>query len=146
MLKKSMLLGTVSAFALFPQFIEPAVAQDGIILDPIVVTSTREGKPKSELTEIVGVLSEEDITFISPVHPADAANRVAGVYVNNLGGEGHMTSIRQPITTGAVYLFLEDGIPTRPVGIFNHNALYEVNIPQAGSLEITKGPSSFFIW
>lgn len=142
MLKKSVLLGTVSAFALFPQFIEPAVAQDGIILDPIVVTSTREGKPKSELTEIIGVLSEEDITFISPVHPADAANRVAGVYVNNLGGEGHMTSIRQPITTGAVYLFLEDGIPTRPVGIFNHNALYEVNIPQAGSLEITKGPSS----
>ena len=75
-------------------------------------------------------------------HPADIANKVAGVHVVNLGGEGHMTSIRQPISTGGLYLYLEDGLPTRPAGFFNHNALYEVNVPQAGALEITKGPGS----
>jgi len=41
-------------------------------------------------------------------------------------------AIRQPITTKPMYLYLEDGIPTRATGFFNHNALYEVNIPQAG--------------
>lgn len=53
-----------------------------------------------------------------------------------------MTSIRQPISTGPDYLFLEDGIPTRPTGFFNHNGLYEINIPQSSQVEVIKGPGS----
>lgn len=53
-----------------------------------------------------------------------------------------MTAIRQPITTKPVYLYLEDGVPTRATGFFNHNALYEVNIPQAGGVEVLKGPGT----
>jgi iron complex outermembrane receptor protein len=111
-------------------------------LDKVVVTSTGEAKSISELAESVGVLNREDILNVSPSHPSEILNRSAGVYINNLGGEGHMTAIRQPITTSAVYLFLEDGIPTRPSGFFNHNGLYEVNIPQSERLEVTKGPGS----
>ena len=33
-------------------------------------------------------------------------------------------------------------MPTRPTGLFNHNALYEINIPQSDRIEITKGPGS----
>jgi outer membrane cobalamin receptor len=33
-------------------------------------------------------------------------------------------------------------VPIRSTGFFNHNALYEINIPQAGRLEIIKGPGS----
>ena len=65
-----------------------------------------------------------------------------GVWVSNLSGEGHSTSIRQPLTTSAVYLYLEDGIPTRSTGFFNHNALYEINVPQSGGMEVMKGPGS----
>jgi len=111
-------------------------------LEKVVVTSTQEETSIYNLAESVGVLSKEDILNISPSHPSEILNRTAGVYINNLGGEGHMTAIRQPITTSAVYLFLEDGIPTRPTGFFNHNGLYEVNIPQSERLEVTKGPSS----
>ncbi len=111
-------------------------------LDKVVVTSTGEAKPVSELAESVGVLNREDIINVSPSHPSEILNRSAGVYINNLGGEGHMTAIRQPLSTSAVYLFLEDGIPTRPSGFFNHNGLYEVNIPQSERLEVTKGPGS----
>ena len=68
--------------------------------------------------------------------------RVPGVHVNVTGGEGHMTAIRQPITTKAVYLYLEDGIPTRSTGFFNHNALYEINVPQSERIEVLKGPGS----
>jgi outer membrane receptor protein involved in Fe transport len=67
---------------------------------------------------------------------------VAGVWVSVTGGEGHQTAIRQPLNTNPVYLFLEDGVPTRSTGFFNHNALYEVNLPGAEGIEVTKGPGS----
>ena len=118
-------------------------SEDGVMMmETIVVTATREAKNKWELTESVSVLNESEIDKLSPSHPAEVLNRVAGVHINNLGGEGHMTAIRQPITTSGVYLFLEDGIPTRPTGFFNHNGLYEVNVPQSSRLEVTKGPGS----
>ena len=66
-------------------------------------------------------------------------NQVPGVWVSNLSGEGHSTAIRQPLTTSPVYLYLEDGIPTRSTGFFNHNALYEINVPQSGGMEVSKG-------
>ncbi|WP_105102031.1 TonB-dependent receptor [Microbulbifer pacificus] len=111
-------------------------------LEQVIVTATREAKARSELAESVGVIGEAELEQIAPAHPSDALNRVAGVHVNNLGGEGHMTSIRQPISTSGVYLFLEDGVPTRPTGFFNHNGLYEINVPQSAQLEVTKGPAS----
>lgn len=111
-------------------------------LEIVVVTATREEKLKRDLPESVTAFNSEDIENISPSHPSELLNRSAGVYVNNLGGEGHMTAIRQPITTRGVYLFLEDGVPIRPTGFFNHNALYEVNIPQSANVEVVKGPGS----
>ncbi|MFY0641026.1 MAG: TonB-dependent receptor [Bermanella sp.] len=111
-------------------------------LEKVVVTSTQEETSIYNLAESVGVISNDDILNVSPSHPSEVLNRSAGVYINNLGGEGHMTAIRQPISTSAVYLFLEDGVPTRPTGFFNHNGLYEVNIPQSQGLEVTKGPGS----
>jgi outer membrane receptor protein involved in Fe transport len=47
-----------------------------------------------------------------------------------------------PKTTEPVYLFLEDGVPTRSTGFFNHNALYEVDLPHAGRIEVLKGPAT----
>lgn len=121
---------------------ESSPAPEAVHLDSVVVTSTKEAKSQSELAESVGVVDETTIKNTSPSHPSEITNRVAGVHVNSVGGEGHMTAIRQPITTGGVYLYLEDNVPTRPTGFFNHNGLYELNIPQAGGLEITKGPGS----
>jgi iron complex outermembrane recepter protein len=108
----------------------------------ITVTGTREETPKAETAETNGTIQQQEIQDTRPAHPAEIMERVAGVHVNVTNGEGHMTAIRQPITTKAVYLFLEDGIPTRSTGFFNHNALYEVNIPQAAGVEITKGPGT----
>lgn len=111
-------------------------------IEVMVVTSSRQAQALVNLAESVAVLDEDTIKNVSPGHPAELLNRVSGVHVNDIGGEGHMTAIRQPITTGGVYLFLEDGLPTRPTGFFNHNGLYEIDIPNAGRVEVTKGPSS----
>jgi iron complex outermembrane receptor protein len=111
-------------------------------LGEVTVTGTREERLLSETPNTVGVVKEETIQKGRPTHPSQVLNQVPGVWLASYSGEGHATSIRHPLTTAAVYLYLEDGIPTRPTGFFNHNALYEVNVPQSGGMEVSKGPGS----
>lgn len=81
--------------------------------EQVTVTDSREERLKSETPVSVGVLSRARITDVKPTHPSQLMGRVPGVWVNTTGGEGHMTAIRQPLTTSPVYLYLEDGVPTR---------------------------------
>ena len=111
-------------------------------LGEVTVTATREGQLVSETPATVDVIKEKALREVRPTHPSEIMSQVPGVWVNVTGGEGHQTAIRQPLTTSPVYLYLEDGIPTRSTGFFNHNALYEVNLPMAGGIEINKGPGS----
>jgi iron complex outermembrane recepter protein len=113
-----------------------------VTLPDVVVSTTREEQLAATTPLSVGVIREEEIRETRGHHPSELVNRSPGVYVSNFGGEGHATAIRQPITTKALYAYLEDGVPIRSTGFFNHNALYEINIPQAGRLEIIKGPGS----
>ncbi len=119
-----------------------AFASTPITLETITVTGTKEPRPVAETTASVGVIESDKIDDLKPGHPSEIMGKVPGVHINVTGGEGHMAAIRQPITTSAVYLYLEDGIPTRSTGFFNHNALYEVNLPQSGGIEVTKGPGT----
>ncbi len=118
------------------------VTAEPFILDEVTVTGTREAQPLAETAASVGVIGANAIDELKPTHPSELMGKVPGVYVNVTGGEGHMTAIRQPISTSPLYLYLEDGIPTRSTGFFNHNALYEINLPQAGGVEVNKGPGS----
>ncbi len=112
------------------------------VLAPTVVSATREIQRRAEASATIDVLDGADIRHARPTHPADVLNRLAGVHVSVLSGEGHSMAIRQPITTKPMYLYLEDGIPTRATGFFNHNALYEVNVPQSAGVEVLKGPGT----
>ncbi|MDO8350675.1 MAG: TonB-dependent receptor [Gallionella sp.] len=111
-------------------------------MDEVVVTGTREAVRKSEVAATVGVIKGVEVRAAKASHPSQIMGRVPGVWVNITGGEGHQTAIRQPLTTNPVYAYLEDGIPVRSTGFFNHNALYSVNMPQSGGIEVTKGPGS----
>lgn len=111
-------------------------------LDEVTVTGTREGRLLAETPASVKLISGTALREDKPTHPSQIMGQAPGVWVNVTGGEGHMTAIRQPLTTNPVYLYLEDGIPTRSTGFFNHNALYEINLPQAGGIEITRGPGT----
>lgn len=119
-----------------------AGAAETVILDTVTVTGTREGGRLAETPASVGVIPPEEIEFVAPTHPQQILGQVPGVAVAVTNGEGHTTAIRQPFTTSPVYLFLEDGIPVRATGFFNHNALYEVNIPAAGGIEVVRGPGT----
>ncbi len=119
-----------------------AAAETLPVLGEVSVTATREARPLGETPATVSAVKEETLAAARPAHPKEVLNQVPGVWISNLSGEGHSTAIRQPLTTAAVYLYLEDGIPTRSTGFFNHNALYEINVPQSGGLEVSKGPGS----
>jgi outer membrane receptor protein involved in Fe transport len=110
--------------------------------EEVTVTEAREGRLKKETPATVDTVDRELIEELKPTHPGQVMSQVPGVWVNTTGGEGHQTAIRQPLTTSPVYLYLEDGVPTRSTGFFNHNALYEVNVPAAEGIEVTKGPGS----
>lgn len=117
-------------------------AEAAVELAPVTVTGTREGRAVAETPATVDVLKGRTIAKDKPQHASQIMNQAPGVWVNVTGGEGHITAIRQPLTTSPVYLYLEDGVPTRSTGFFNHNALYEINLPQAAGIEINKGPGT----
>ncbi|MEO5362115.1 MAG: TonB-dependent receptor [Magnetococcus sp. DMHC-8] len=136
---------TIALLAMAGGLASTGTAQESAALETMAevsVTATREGELKSETPATVTILKLDTLQKQRPTHPKDVMNQVPGVWVSNLSGEGHSTAIRHPLTTSPVYLYLEDGIPTRSTGFFNHNALYEINLPQAGGIEVSKGPGS----
>lgn len=134
----------VAVLAVLPMlaFADSLSQKGDLEIGPVTVTGTREAQKISETPSTVNVIKQDEIQETRPAHPAEIMRKVPGVTVTVTNGEGHQTSIRQPITTAPVYLYLEDGIPTRSTGFFNHNALFEINLPQSAGVEIVKGPAS----
>ncbi|MEG0195971.1 MAG: TonB-dependent receptor, partial [Acinetobacter sp.] len=111
-------------------------------LATIVFTASREGESINNTPTAISKINNKDIEAKHATFIGQLVNQTPGVLMNDLGNEQHMMSIRQPITTAAVYQYLEDGISIRPVGVFNHNALYEVNLAGIDNIEILRGPAS----
>src|SRR5690606_10747841 len=122
--------------------VEVRLTEEALPLPGVVVSTTREAERLSSTAATVGVVEGAALRDRRPAHPSEVLGDIPGVWVNVTGGEGHMTAIRQPLTTDPVYLYLEDGVPTRSTGFFNHNALYEINLPQADRVEVVKGPAT----
>lgn len=121
---------------------ETASENETKTLATIVVTASREGESINNTPAAISKITSQDIDDKHATFIGQLVNQTPGVLMNDLGNEQHMMSIRQPITTSAVYQYLEDGISIRPVGVFNHNALYEVNLAGIDSIEILRGPAS----
>ena len=119
------------------------LTESPLALSGVVVTATGAAQRIMTATTAIGAVTGPELRELKASHPAEVVSRIAGAWVNVSGsGEGHLTAIRQPLTTNPVYLYLEDGIATRSTGFFNHNALYEINVPQAGRIEVLKGPGT----
>ena len=119
-----------------------SLTQTLVSMEDVVVTTTGVRQARSEIAATVQSVDRSTIDRLKPSHPSEIMSRIPGVWLNTTSGEGHMTAIRQPLTTDPVYLYLENGVPTRSTGFFNHNALYEVNVPMAEGIEVIKGPGT----
>ncbi|RXR20466.1 TonB-dependent receptor [Flavobacterium amnicola] len=111
-------------------------------LEDVVVTASRSAMSKKEVPVAISKLSQKTINETKATAVYEIINKTPGVLMVNLGNEQHSMAIRQPMTTNAYYLYLEDGLPIRPMGVFNHNALLEINQFNLQSIEVVKGPVS----
>ncbi|UTA69047.1 TonB-dependent receptor [Emticicia sp. 21SJ11W-3] len=111
-------------------------------LQTVVVTGNREASLRTETPIAISKLTPKQIDEAKATSVYELINKTPGVMMVNLNNEQHSMSIRQPMTTNAYYLYLEDGVPIRPMGIFNHNSLLEMNQFTVSSIEVVKGPVS----
>jgi iron complex outermembrane recepter protein len=111
-------------------------------LEQVVITANREAALRSEAPVAISKISPALINDTKPVLLNELMNKIPGVVMPNYNNEQHAMAIRQPMSTSAYYLYLEDGVPTRPMGIFNHNALIEMNLFAVSNVEVVKGPAS----
>ncbi|MDF3035278.1 MAG: hypothetical protein K0S28_552, partial [Paucimonas sp.] len=119
-----------------------AVDQIATLADIVVVSGSKEGTLLRDTPAAISKIGRETIEQKKPTFVGQLLNEAPGVYVTDLGNEQHSMSIRQPLSYNAVYLYMEDGLPIRPVGLFNHNSLYEINLTGVGDIEVLKGPAS----
>ncbi|HVU94722.1 MAG TPA: TonB-dependent receptor [Puia sp.] len=111
-------------------------------LEELVVTASRTAQKRTEAPVAISTISSRTIADTKANQLDQLLNKVSGVFMVDLGNEQHEMSIRQPMTTAGVFLYLEDGIPIRTTGVYNHNALLEMNTAAAKQIEIIRGPAS----
>jgi len=111
-------------------------------LDLVVVSASRTAEKRKELPVAISAITREKIDTTNPVSIDQVLNQETGIHMVDLGNEQHMMAIRQPISTKGLFLYLEDGIPIRPTGVFNHNALLEMNMNATDRIEVIRGPYS----
>lgn len=113
-----------------------------LALNEVVVSVDREQEQRTESPIAISSISQRRIQHIKPTSIDQVLNQTPGVNMVDLGNEQHTMSIRRPIDYGASYLYMEDGIPIRTSGVFNHNALLEINMANTSKIEVVRGPVS----
>jgi outer membrane receptor protein involved in Fe transport len=111
-------------------------------LQQVVVSANRTAEKRSQAPVAISLINKQTIEDTKAQRMDQLLNKVSGVFMVNLGNEQHQMSIRQPMTTKSLFLYMEDGLPIRTTGVYNHNALLEMNMAAAKSIEVIKGPSS----
>jgi len=118
---------------------------DDEFLSEIVVSANREAQQRKEVPASISVISAKEIEEIKAIGIDQLVNNVPGVFMSTsraASNEQHMVAVRSPISTNALFLYVEDGLPIRPTAVFNHNALLEMNDIAFERIEVLKGPAS----
>jgi outer membrane receptor protein involved in Fe transport len=115
-----------------------------VSLNTITISANREYEKRTTIPLSMSSISARTIADNKPTSIDQVLNQQPGVNMADLGNEQHMMSIRMPIGTGSTYLYLEDGVPIRASGVFNHNALLEIDMANVSKIDIIRGPASSF--
>ncbi|MCK7559638.1 TonB-dependent receptor [Chitinophaga sedimenti] len=111
-------------------------------LNEVIVSSNRIGQLRTDAPIAISTISKQMLNETKATSLEQVLNKVSGVYMVDLGNEQHTMAIRQPIGYKSLFLYLEDGIPIRTTGDFNHNALIEINMAALKTIEVIRGPAS----
>ena len=123
-----------------------ATPLDAAELETVVVTATRSAGDAAKLPSSLSAIGARELGLIGAVHISEALSRVPGTWISRGNGQENLTAIRSPVFTGAgscgAFYLAEDGVPIRPSGFCNVNALSEVNGEQAERIEVLRGPGT----
>jgi len=111
-------------------------------LESVVVTASRQAATRAETPVAIHKIGSALIQDTKALQLTEIINKVPGVVMLDYRNEQHGMGIRQPFGISAYFLYLEDGLALRPLGVFNHNALIETNLQGLNSVEVIKGPAS----
>lgn len=119
-----------------------SLSPSNLELQSVVVTANRAAALRTESPIAISRLSPKLIDESKASMVYELINKTPGVIMPSYNNEQHGMAIRQPMGISAYYLYMEDGVPIRPLGVFNHNALLEINQFAISSIEVVKGPVS----
>lgn len=115
-------------------------------LETIVVSAGRSQQDARSIPVSISALSAKELGLIGAVHISEALARVPGAWISRGNGQENLTAIRSPVFTGTgscgAFYLAEDGLPIRPSGFCNANALSEVDGEQADRIEVLRGPGT----
>lgn len=111
-------------------------------LKDVVVSASRAQQSRYEVPAAISTITATTIEDAKATSLDQLLNKTPGVFMVDLGNEQHSMAIRQPLSYKSLFLYLEDGLPIRPTGVFNHNALLEMNQANIAQIEVIRGPSS----
>jgi len=111
-------------------------------LNQVIISANRDVQQRTDAPISISVVSPQLLEDSKATRLDEVLNKVSGVYMVDLGNEQHTMAIRQPINYKGLFLYLEDGLPIRPTGVFNHNALLEMNMAALRRIEVIRGPAS----
>lgn len=122
------------------------LTQENVNLDEVLIISgNREIQRRSEIPAAIATIDAVKIEETRAISLDQLLNQVSGVVMSTsraASNEQHFMSVRSPISTKALFLYLEDGLQIRPTSVFNHNALLEMNDISFAKVEVLKGPAS----
>ncbi|BDS09374.1 TonB-dependent receptor [Aureispira anguillae] len=118
--------------------LKPTVAE----LSKVIISASRNQQSRAEAPAAIASVTATSIDDARATSLDQLLNKTPGVFMVDLGNEQHSMSIRQPLSFKSLFLYLEDGLPIRPTGVFNHNALLEMNQANIRHIEVIRGPSS----
>ncbi|WBM75169.1 TonB-dependent receptor [Saprospira grandis] len=136
------LLGYSSLVVLATENLHISLSAEALAVDELLVSASRSVASRSTSPVAISSISAQDIKQTKATTIDQLVNQLAGVNMVDLGNEQHSMSIRRPVDYGASYLYMEDGLPIRASGVFNHNALLEINMADVGRIELIRGPAS----
>jgi len=111
-------------------------------LNRIIVSANRNSQARVNTPVAISTISPHVMKETHATQLDQLLNKAAGVYMVDLGNEQHTMAMRLPIGFNVLYLYMVDGIPIRPTGITNHNAMIEINSEAIERIEVIKGPAS----
>ena len=141
---RSRILGTL-AFALAWAPLMPALAQEGEVIEEIIVTARQQAETLQDVPVTIAALTEADLDRYNITNLVDAAKMVPNMVISH-GGSGNGSSLRlRGIGSSSISAAFDHSVAINLDGVvvnrgrFIHNSYMDM-----GQLEVLKGPQSLY--